>query len=266
MRRLFTILACALFMTACAQKQQTTRQEVGQTTVRWIEDKPGPNIREHSLYPSVPDTLWKTLGLEDGVPTSMSCILMRTGGHNILIDTGLGAPFSQLQKELKAEGLRPGDIDMVLLTHLHNDHIGGMMADGKPVFTNATVYINRLETEAWLAMDSQKNASQRAMLAAYNDRLRLFEGGDSIEGGIKSIAAYGHTPGHTMFQKDSLLIIGDLIHGAALQVRYPEYCAYYDMDQVKAAAVRRQTLDYARQNNLEVYGMHIPAPGRLDLK
>lgn len=252
-------------MTACAQQQQSTPSQTDRVTVKWIADKPGQTMQQHSLYPSVPDTLWAALGLADSVPTSMSCILMRADGRNILIDTGLGAPFSQLQKELQAEGLRPGDIDMVLITHLHNDHIGGMMAGGKPVFTNATVYINRLEAEAWLAMDSSKNGLQRAMMEAYKSRLRLFEGGDSIEGGIKTIPAYGHTPGHTMFQKDNILIIGDLIHGVALQVRYPEHCANYDMDKEKSVAVRRQTLDYASRNNLEVYGMHIPAPGRLTL-
>ncbi|MGM9713124.1 MAG: MBL fold metallo-hydrolase [Prevotella sp.] len=266
MRQLLTILACTLFMTACAQKQQATSQENGQTTVKWIADKPGATMQPHSLYPSVPDTLWVSLGLADGVPTSMSCVLMRTGGRNILIDTGLGAPFSQLRRELQAEGLESGDIDIILLTHLHNDHIGGMMAGGKPVFTNATVYINRLEAEAWLAMDNTKNESQRAMMEAYKSRLRLFEGGDSVEGGIKTIPAYGHTPGHTMFQKDNILIIGDLIHGAPLQVRYPEHCAKYDMDKEKAVAVRRQTLDYARRQRFEVYGMHIPAPGRLTLR
>lgn len=252
-------------MTACAQQQQGTPSQTDRVTVKWIADKPGQTMQQHSLYPSVPDTLWAALGLADGVPTSMSCVLMRADGRNILIDAGLGAPFSQLQKELQAEGLRPGDIDMVLITHLHNDHIGGMMAGEDAVFNNATVYINRLEAEAWLAMDSTKNTRQRAMMEAYKSRLRLFEGGDSVEGGIKTIPAYGHTPGHTMFQKDNILVIGDLIHGAALQVRYPEHCANYDMDKEKSVAVRRQTLDYARRQRLEVYGMHIPAPGRLTL-
>ena len=78
---------------------------------------------------------------------------------------------------------------------------------------------------------------------------------------MKTLAAYGHTPGHTVFQKDSILVIADLIHGAALQLEHPEYGPAYDMDVDAARQSRMKILEYAREHNLTMYGMHLPAPG-----
>ena len=110
-------------------------------------------------------------------------------------------------------------------------------------------------------MKSDNANLAKAVLDAYKDRLHLFEAGDTLEGGVKSIAAYGHTPGHTVFQKDSILVIADLIHGAALQLKHPEYCPSYDMDADVARQSRLRILEYARENHLTMYGMHLPDPG-----
>ena len=85
--------------------------------------------------------------------------------------------------------------------------------------------------------------------------------GDTLQGGVRTIAAYGHTPGHTLFQKDSILVIADLIHGAALQLKHPEYCPTYDMDPKAARESRIRILKYAKDNHLTMYGMHLPDPG-----
>ena len=95
----------------------------------------------------------------------------------------------------------------------------------------------------------------------HNGIKKIFLEGDTLEGGVKSIAAYGHTPGHTVFQKDSILVIADLIHGAALQLEYPDYCPAYDMNKEAARESRLRILKYARENNLTMYGMHLPSPG-----
>lgn len=113
----------------------------------------------------------------------------------------------------------------------------------------------------FVIMKSDNANLAKAVLDAYKDRLHLFEAGDTLEGGVKSIAAYGHTPGHTVFQKDSILVIADLIHGVALQLKHPEYCPSYDMDPDAARQSRLRILKYARENNLTMYGMHLPAPG-----
>lgn len=141
---------------------------------------------------------------------------------------------------------------------MHPDHIGGLLKEGTKVFPNAELWINRVEVEAWKGMDGDNAALPKAVLEAYKDNLKLFEAGDTLVGGVNTIAAYGHTPGHTVFQKDSILVIADLMHGAALQLKHPEYCPFFDMNPVDATASRKRILEYAKQNNLTMYGMHIP--------
>ena len=227
-------------------------------TLTWIEDKPGQSVNDRALFPDVPDSIWTKLGLEDGVPASMSCFLVQTDGKNILFDTGLGAPFSQLQSRLSEKGLTSDSIDYIFLTHLHGDHIGGMVKDGQVVFPNAQVFVNRTEAEAWRDMPDGKGDQATSILNAYNDRLHQFEAGDTLDCDIISLPAYGHTPGHTVFRKDSILIAGDLMHGVALQSLYPEYCARYDMDKDAAVESRKRILQYAKDNSLTLVGMHFP--------
>ena len=261
MRKIMTLAAGLLMMTACAQKSQKAAIQSEPTTITWIDDKPGPTLQSQKLYPEVPDSIWEALGLQNGVPSSMSCLQLQTEGKTILLDAGLGAPFSQLLPKLKENGVTPEDLQLIYITHLHPDHIGGMLKDGKIVFPKAEVYVNRVEAEAWLAMDGDRSKLAKSVLEAYKPHLHLFEAGDTLEGGVKSIAAYGHTPGHTVFQKDSILVIADLIHGAALQLKHPEYCPTYDMDAEAARESRLRILKYARENNLTMYGMHLPSPG-----
>lgn len=266
----FTMAMASLLMMSCAQTVNEAADTPAPTTITWIEDKPGPTLQEHRIFPNVPDSLWEALGLQEGVPSSMSCFLLRTVDSNstesgqasspitILLDAGLGSPFSQLIPKLKEEGVNPDSLKLIYITHMHPDHIGGLLKDGARVFPNAELWINRVEVEAWKAMDDDNAALPKAVLEAYKDNLKLFEAGDTLSGGVNTIAAYGHTPGHTAFQKDSILVIADLMHGAALQLKHPEYCPFFDMNPEEAIASRKRILEYAKKNNLTMYGMHIP--------
>lgn len=258
-KTVFTSIAMASFMMmSCAQTNKEVVETPEPATITWIEDKPGPTLHDHKIFPTVPDSLWEALGLEEGVPSSMSCFLLRSEGKTILLDAGLGAPFSQLIPKLNEEGVNPDSLELIYITHMHGDHIGGLLKDGAKVFPNAELWINRVEAEAWKAMEGDNAALPKAVLEAYKDNLKLFEAGDTLSGGVSTIAAYGHTPGHTVFQKDSILVIADLMHGAALQLKHPEYCPFFDMDPEEATASRKRILEYAKQNNLTMYGMHIP--------
>ncbi|MGM9759233.1 MAG: MBL fold metallo-hydrolase [Parabacteroides sp.] len=261
MKKIWTIVAGLFMLTACAQKTQVGIADHEPTTITWIEDKPGPSLQPHTLYPDVPDSLWNALGLQEGVPSGMNCFLLRTEGKRILLDAGLGAPFSQLVPKLKELGVEPEELELIYLTHLHPDHIGGLLKEGAVAFPKAEVYVNRVEAEAWLAMEGDRSRQAKGVLEAYKEHLHLFEAGDTLIGGVKTLAAYGHTPGHTVFQKDSILVIADLIHGAALQLEHPEYCPSYDMDADAARESRLRLLDYAKEHHLIMYGMHLPAPG-----
>ena len=90
--------------------------------------------------------------------------------------------------------------------------------------------------------------------------MHLFEFGETLPGNVVAMNAEGHTPGHTVFQANKLLVIADLIHGAALQLEHPEICATYDMDKEKAVKSRKYFLQYAKDNGLTMAGMHLPAP------
>ncbi len=263
MNKILTFAMASFCMVACAQKTKDIAEVHEPTTITWIEDKPGPTLQEHRIFPSVPDSLWEALGLQDGVPSSISCFLMKAEGETILLDAGLGAPFSQLLPKLRESGVKPEDLKHIYITHMHPDHIGGLLKDGHVVFPNAELWINSVEAKAWEAMDEEKAALPHAVLAAYKEKVRLFEAGDTLAGRVSTIAAYGHTPGHTVFQKDSILVIADLMHGAALQMEHPEYCPFFDMDPKAATESRKCILEYARKNNLTMYGMHLPSPGFL---
>lgn len=258
MKSTFTIAAGLLVLASCAQTPRKATVADEPTTITWIEDKPGPTMQPTKLFPGVPDSLWQSLGLQEGVPSSISCFLLQTEGTNILLDAGLGAPTSRLLPKLEELGVAPDELGLIYLTHLHGDHIGGLLKDGEAVFPHAEVYVNRVEAEAWLAMEGERSELAKKVLAAYEGHLHLFEAGDTLAGGVKTLATYGHTPGHTVFQKDSILVIADLIHGAALQLKHPEYCPTYDMDTEAATESRIRILDYARKNRLTMYGMHLP--------
>ena len=191
--------------------------------------------------------------------------LLQADGKNILFDAGLGAFGGQMLDRLAALDVAPDKIDLIYLTHFHADHIAGMIAKdsaGKDVkvFNNATVYAGKVEYDAWMN-DIPKNDLQKAVMGIYKDKLHLFAFGDSLPHGVLALDAVGHTPGHTVFQISNLLVIGDLMHGYALQKDHPEINSNYDMDKEKSIESRKRILQYARDNKLTLAGMHLPPPG-----
>ncbi len=225
----------------------------------WIRD----NAQEHkmplNLFGKLPQELIDSIGIADGIPSSMSAFLLETNGKRILFDTGMGAPDSQLEASLSAAGIPPTDIDYIYLTHFHGDHIGGMMKDGKAAFPNAQIYASQAEYDGWLQMPDDQKAQVVATMEAYKNRLNLIAYGDTLPCGVIALNGEGHTPGHTIYQIGNILVVGDLVHGAALQLAHPELCAAYDMDPQTAIRTRKHFLEYARQNNLLMAGMHQPS-------
>lgn len=228
--------------------------------VTWIQDNAKEHLMPRTIFPDASDALIDSLSLQNGIPASMSTFLVETNGIRILFDTGLGASDSRLLTGLKSLGIEPNDIEYLYLTHFHGDHIGGMMKGDKVTFPNAEIYASQTEYDAWSKMPADKNAQFLKTMNAYKNRLHLFEFGDTLPGNIVAMNAAGHTPGHTVFQAGKLLVIGDLIHGAAFQIEHPEICATYDMDKEAAVKSRKYYLRYAKDNHLTMAGMHLPAP------
>lgn len=248
------------------EKETTVREsstmetiQVGSVNVTWIQDNAGDRPMARSLFPDAGDALIDSLSLRDGVPSTVSVFVVKTDSVVILFDTGLGAADSRLQAGLKSLGMEPADVRYLYLTHMHGDHIGGMLtAEGEVVFPNAEVYVSKPEHDYWMTASSNPRAAKT--LEAYRNKLHLFAFGDTLPGGVAAMEAVGHTPGHTVFQVGRLLVVGDLFHGLALQLAHPEICATYDMDKEKAVETRKRFIRYAQENELTMAGMHLPAP------
>lgn len=214
-------------------------------------------------------------------PTAVNAFLVNTGRQLVLVDTGaakvFGPTLGQVLANLKAAGYEPGQVDAVLLTHLHGDHAGGLLgADGQRVFPKATVYVSQAEASHWLAADAIakapeamkgffKIAQDATAPYAQAGALKTFAGATEILPGIKALPAPGHTPGHTGYLLESkgqrLLIWGDLVHNVAVQMAHPNVTIEFDADPAVAARTRQALFKWTAQDALLVAGMHLPFPG-----
>jgi glyoxylase-like metal-dependent hydrolase (beta-lactamase superfamily II) len=205
--------------------------------------------------------------LPDGTfPLEVNTFLVRTPDKVILIDAGTGG---DLLKNLKSLDLTPEQIDEIFLTHTHGDHIGGLLKDNKPVFPHADLYVSKKEFD--FQANNEKGEGARNVFKAYKNKLKLFEPEDlgsektELSPGIKGIAAYGHTPGHTVFLIESdeakLLIWGDITHATNIQTAYPGVALSFDSNQEMAIKSRKKILEYVAKNKILVGGMHIQFPG-----
>ena len=218
-----------------------------------IFDNPAPRTMPVSLFGEVPDELVSSLGIADGIPSSVSVMLLEKDGQQLLFDAGNGNDDSRLLPRLQELGYTSADIDAIFITHLHGDHIGGLLKDGQAVFAQAKLYIPSAELDAWM-----QDANVQALVAAYGENVVKFAMDDALPCGVQAIAAYGHTPGHTLYLTGDKLIAGDIMHGVALQLEHPEFCARFDMDKEAAIASRKSVIEQVKQNGWTMFGMHFP--------
>ena len=216
----------------------------------------------------------------DAVPTSVNAYLVNTGEKLVLVDTGaaklFGPTLGNLLANLAAAGYKPEQVDAVLITHMHPDHVGGLMLDGKPAFPNATVHADRHDADFWLAQANLDKAPAemkgffQGAMASMNPyvsggKMKPFDGNTQLFPGIRAMAAPGHTPGHTVYAIESkgskLLLWGDLMHVAAVQFPEPQVTIAFDTDSKAAAEQRVKAYADAAQGRYLVAGAHLPFPG-----
>ncbi len=209
-----------------------------------------------------------------------SCLLVQSDSHRVLIDTGGGAlstTTGRLRQSLLTTGIRPEDIDTVVLTHAHSDHSGGNVGpDGRPAFPASRFKIARAEWEFWTGAPDlsklrvpahiQKVLANvgRDYLLPIQDQVDFVEPGEEIAPGIRAIDTSGHTPGHMAIDVASrgehLLYVSDaILH--PIHIEEPEWNAAVDIHPEKAAKARRELLELATSETALVHGFHFPFPG-----
>lgn len=215
---------------------------------------------------------------KDELIIPFTATLVRTPRHTVLIDAGLGdfAPptAGQIRRNLAAAGFEPGDIDTVLVSHFHGDHISGLRwKDGSAAFPNATIMVPEAEWAFWMddgrmsqAPDGMRPGFENVRRVFGPDRGKVVQFGDGQEvvPGIRAMAAPGHTPGHMVFLVSDgdrqLMVWSDTTNKPELFVRHPTWQAIFDMDGEQATATRLRLLDMAASERLEVAGFHFPFP------
>ncbi|MDR2192469.1 MAG: MBL fold metallo-hydrolase [Endomicrobium sp.] len=197
-------------------------------------------------------------------PSSINAFAVKTKDKNILIDTGNGEGGAMFANLLSA-GFSPDDFSIVIITHMHGDHIGGLVsADGERNFKRAQIYIAATELNYWLNAVGDRN-SARLIKSVYGGDLKTFDYDANITPEIKALSAVGHTPGHTMFEissgQDKILVVGDLTHNIKVQTADPSMSVTFDSDPKQAANTRIKVFRDAAKNKTKIAGMHIPFPG-----
>jgi glyoxylase-like metal-dependent hydrolase (beta-lactamase superfamily II) len=212
--------------------------------------------------------------------TSDNAFLVNTGARLVLIDTGggalLGPTLGKLLVNLRAAGYQPEQVDDVFLTHMHPDHAGGLMDHGKLAFPNATIHADHRESDFWLSQVNLDKAPADAKgyfqgaMASVNPyvaagKYQPFATNGELVPGIRSIASHGHTPGHTSYLIESrgqqLIILGDLIHVAAVQFHNPGVTIAFDSDASAAAAARKKVFGEVSADGALVGAPHLQFPG-----
>jgi len=226
----------------------------------------------------------RMLGGKDAADTPVNAFLVRMPGRTVLVDTGIGKDPDEdsghLTEQLAAAGVAPSDIDLILITHDHFDHIGGLLkADGTRAFPKAVLRVSRREHAFWTEDPSRlperlrdRAPKLKALFGVYEQAgaFRPFEDGEELAPGLRAMPAHGHTGGHTVYaftsEGQELWCIGDLIHFGAVQFQRPEVGVAFDLDGDRAVKIRQELFREAARRQVVLAGAHLPRLVRLTAK
>lgn len=266
---------------AFSQAPAYHRIAVGDMVVTALSD--GHLGIDASVFPNVsPEAFAEAMRADfqpgPGYTAPVNAYVVQRGDGTVLIDaggsTGMAPTLGRLFDNLTAAGIDPAGVETVLLTHLHPDHIGGLMRGADPAFPNAELRVREEEIAFWsdpatrAAMPEAFRPMVDAALAvldAYGDRLGPFTRDGQVAAGIDAVFLPGHTPGHTGYRiadgDASLLLWGDVIHVAPVQMPRPERFIGFDVSPEAAVATRARILEEVSADRAMVGGMHLPFPG-----
>lgn len=233
-----------------------------------------------ALQPEKVKQLLQEKNRNDTLASSYNIFLVHTGEKLVMVDAGggsrLGDNLGHLVESLQLAGYQPEQIDAILITHFHPDHIGGLVKDGAPAFPNAEVYCDTRESSYWLSEEEEQAAPEQlkgrfsliqSVFAPIQeaDKLRSFEAGEELFPGIETLSQSGHTPGHTGYivrgQETDLLLWGDIVHIQDAQFPEPEIAVKYDSSPDQAVETRKRIFQKVVDREMLVGGAHISFPG-----
>lgn len=226
------------------------------------------------------DTLLHEAFLSNPTEASINAFLFRDAGHVVLVDTGVGDFFGpgyggKLLESLALTHVSPDQVTDILLTHAHDDHLGGLVHEGKLVFKNAIVHLSALDFAFF--MDRSNSAKTHYAMSYFDQaiaalkpeqeagKISTFQSGETVLPGVEAVVHPGHTPGASFFilrsSGEAITFTGDLVHVAAVQFPSPQVTIVYDLDPAKASSVRQKAFaEFAREGTL-IAVPHLPFPG-----
>ncbi len=214
----------------------------------------------------------------DKLTTPFTTLIVNTGQKLVLLDTGTGGQIAptagMIVANLAAAGIAPKDVDQIAISHFHPDHINGIKdKDNNLIFPNADIMVPDAEWAFWMD-DANLNAAPAAMKETFRNQRRIFADiakqvarfapGKEVAPGIVTLAAPGHTPGHTVFAvhsgSESLMVLSDTAQHPAVFARHPDWQASFDVDGRETVVTRKKLFDRAAADRMLVTGYHFPFP------
>jgi glyoxylase-like metal-dependent hydrolase (beta-lactamase superfamily II) len=244
--------------------------KLGEMTVTTLLDGSAPGDGARSFFGSdASDNDWARISEEnfisaDAMQSYFTPTLIQTGGQTVLFDTGLGQ--GGIQTALAEVGVTPDEIDTVVITHMHPDHIGGMTTNDAPTFANARYITGAIEYNFWSAMEAGNRVGDMvaAKVTPFAEQMSFIDDGGEVVGGVTAMASFGHTPGHMCYRLESggqqLVLTADLANHYVWSFARPDWGFAFDADKAAATASRRNVLGMLAADRIPMIGYHMPFP------
>lgn len=241
-----------------------------------VMDGPHPIFGQDQEAGAVAELMEENFLPPDRFVNGFTPVIIDTGSERVLFDTGLGEGGREnglglLRGRMQEAGYAPDDIDIVVLTHFHGDHIGGLTEGGEPAFANARYVTGQAEYDFWTAPERAEGqtadaaATVETKVVPFAENMTFLEDSGEVVPGITAVAAFGHSPGHMIYHIENgdqrLMLTADTANHFVASLQRPDWHVQFDMDKEAATATRRRVFDMIATDRIPFIGYHMPFPG-----